>query len=86
MVAECTFEGKVKLFRVFNVSGYKLSTLGHPLSFCAPSLFFAHAAKSCKKAQVGGEFYFVIFNFCDSVLVDAGAILRFGRNVNGWVV
>lgn len=86
MVGKLPFGWKLKLFRVFDVSGRKLSSHGHPLPFCALRLFFAHAADARQNSSASPEFYFVIFNFCDVILIDAGVILRFGRNVNRWVV
>ena len=86
MVAEFGFEWAWMLLEVFDVSGYTLLTLGHPLAIGFCRLFFAHAAEAQKKRSSEAEFYFVIFNFCDAVLIDAEAILRFGRNVNEWVV
>lgn len=86
MVANLALGLTMWLYSVSDVSGYKLSTLDNPLLFCSFSLFFAHAADGEKKPWFGTEFYFVIFNFCDALLIDAGAKLRFGRNVNRWVV
>lgn len=86
MVATCACGKELKLFRVFDVSGCKLSALGHPLTFSARRLFFAHAAEGVKKPSAKADFYFVIFRFCDVILIDAGAILSCGRNVNRWVV